>query len=479
MRSAVIAAVILALPSLGQAAAQPGGPAQGVWNFETPDQANWHFSLETGKGDLTCRLAGPEAGPHSGHGCLRVDFRFGGAPQNHLKLEWHRQQGAWDLRNYAGLEAWVKPVKGAARTLTLSHWFNDGSHWWRYRTTGWKDLQDDRWSRVTIAFADGVDAFGPDAGYDPSRATQLIFVLMNRPGFEKASGTLYIDDVRLIEKPRLAPPYRPKLGVWFTTGFKPGPGANNVLNWRLPRMFGLRPKIGYYDSADPSVIRRQLAQMRRAHIDFLIIDVAPADPLRPPVQAVIRQLRAQPAGVRRLSYCFQLETYGRTPSPEVLRAAADRIWKACGSDPLYFRYKGKPLLMPFSPGVIEGQKWQDDRFTVRWVTPAAGDWKYCEGYPQSVNRKCMCVSPGACNLLEYLSAPQVIGSIFNTPRDGCFYLARQLKWALDNQPDLIYLSSWNDWAFGNTIEPSDEYGDQCLDLIAEMLDIYAGAREKG
>jgi Glycosyltransferase WbsX len=70
----------------------------------------------------------------------------------------------------------------------------------------------------------------------------------------------------------------------------------------------------------------------------------------------------------------------------------------------------------------------------------------------------------------------VVGTIFSTPRDGVAYLAKELKWALDNQPDLIFLSSWNDWAFGNTIEPSDEYGFQCLDLIHEMLTISSSTR---
>ncbi len=342
----MVAAALVALAASG-AAAQP---ALGLWDFETPDQADWHFLIETGRGELTFRLAGPEAGPHSGQGCLEVSFAFGGEARNNLKLEWYRPHGAWDLRDYVGLEAWVKPVRGAAAALTVGHWFNDGGHWWRYRARGWDSLEDDRWSRLTIAFEDGVEHFGPDAGYDVTKTTQLIFVLMSRPGFETASGTLYLDDVRLIEKPGLKPPYRPQLGVWFVAAFKPGQGPNGVLNWRLPEMFGLRPKIGYYDSASPSVIRQQLASMRRARIDFVVIDVPPTDPLPPAVQAVLDELRAQPADVPGLRYCFQLETYGQVPSPPALREAADRIWQACGSDPLYFRYKGKPLLIPFSGG---------------------------------------------------------------------------------------------------------------------------------
>jgi len=474
MRTPLTAAILLL------SAAAPGGtqPALATWDFETPGQANWHFVTETGKGELKCGLAGPEAQPHSGQGCLKVDFSFGGDPENHLKLEWYRERGAWDLRDYVGLEVWVKPVQGAARALRLSHWFNDGGHWWHYRSTGWDDLQDDRWNRLTIAFEDGVEYFGPDAQYDPTRTTQLILVLMNRRGFENASGTLYLDDIRLIERPGLKPPYRPQLGVWFVAAFKPGQGANEVLNWRLPTMFGLRPKTGYYDSSDPDVIRRQLAQMRRARIDFLIIDVPPVDPLPAPVQSVLKELRAQPGGQAQLRYCFQVEAYGQTPSPEVLHQAADRIWEECGSDPLHFRYQGKPLLVSFAPVEPPADRWQDDRFTVRWVTPGPGTWKYCEGFPQSVNSESMCVSPGACNLLEYLAAPQVVGSVFSVSRDGGAYLARQLKWALDNQPDVVYLSSWNDWAFGNTIEPSDEYGERDLDLIAQMLEIYAGARRQ-
>jgi hypothetical protein len=461
-------------------ASYPGAaqPVLGVWDFETPEQAGWHFVIEGGKGELKWRLAGPETQPHAGQGCLEVNFKFGGAPENHLKLEWYREHGAWDLRDYVGLEAWVKPVKGAGRTLGLSHWFNDGGHWWHYRANGWEDLEDDRWNRVTIAFEDGVEYFGPDANYDPTKTTQLIFVVMNKPGSENAAGTLYIDDVRLIEKPGLKPLYRPQVGVWFVAAFDPKRGANGVLNWRLPKTFGLRPKIGYYDSTDPAVIRWQLAEMRKAGIDFLVIDVPPFDSVPAAVQAVLKELRAQPAGVRRLRYCFQLETYGQTPGAKSLRDAADRIWQACGSDPMYFRYQEKPLLIPFSGAERPAELWQDERFTVRWITPGPGTWKYYENYPQSVNRECMCVSPGACNLLEYLAAPQVVGNVFNVGRDGGAYLAREFKWALDNQPDLVFLSSWNDWAFGNMIEPSDEYGEKYLDLLAEMLDIYGGARSK-
>lgn len=58
------------------------------------------------------------------------------------------------------------------------------------------------------------------------------------------------------------------------------------------------------------------------------------------------------------------------------------------------------------------------------------------------------------------------------------YLAREFKWALDNQPDLVFLSSWNDWAYGNTLEPSDEYGYRCLDLLSEMLTIASTTRAR-
>jgi len=468
-----VACAVLGLLAVGRSGAQPD---EGVWDFETPDQAAWHFLIETGKGELRWGLAGPEAQPHSGQGCLRVSFQFGGEPENHLKLEWYRERGAWDLRDYAGLEMWVKPVGGAARALRLSHWFNDGGHWWHYRTRGWDDLEDGRWNRLTIAFEEGVEYFGPDAKYDPTRTTQFILVFLSRGGFETASGVVYIDDIRLIEKPGARLRYRPKLGVWFVAAYKPDEGPNRVLNWRLPKMLGLRPQIGYYDSADPAVIRWQLAGMRRAGIDFLVIDVPPLDVLPAPVRAVLAELRAQSLDEKRLQYCFQLEVYGQTPSPEVLHVAAERLWQECGSDPLYFRYKDRPLLIVFVPAEAPADRWDDGRFTVRWIGPAPGDWKYFENYPQSVNRECMCVSPGACNLLEYLCAPHVVGQIFSVPREGGAYLARQLKWALDNQPDIIFVSSWNDWAFGNTIEPSEEYGQTCLDIIAEMLAANAGVR---
>jgi len=36
-------------------------------------------------------------------------------------------------------------------------------------------------------------------------------------------------------------------------------------------------------------------------------------------------------------------------------------------------------------------------------------------------------------------------------------------------PEIIFISSWNDWQYGNQIEPAVEYGCKYLDLTAEIL----------
>ena len=52
--------------------------------------------------------------------------------------------------------------------------------------------------------------------------------------------------------------------------------------------------------------------------------------------------------------------------------------------------------------------------------------------------------------------------------DGAFF-ERQLLRARTGDPEIIFISGWNDWQYGNQIEPAVEYGYQYVDLVARLL----------
>ena len=52
--------------------------------------------------------------------------------------------------------------------------------------------------------------------------------------------------------------------------------------------------------------------------------------------------------------------------------------------------------------------------------------------------------------------------------DGAFF-ERQILRARAADPEIIFISGWNDWQYGNQIEPAQEYGYKYVDLAARLL----------
>ena len=53
-------------------------------------------------------------------------------------------------------------------------------------------------------------------------------------------------------------------------------------------------------------------------------------------------------------------------------------------------------------------------------------------------------------------------------KDGAFF-EKQILRARQVEPAIIFISGWNDWQYGNQIEPSIEYGYTYIDLAAKLL----------
>jgi hypothetical protein len=63
---------------------------------------------------------------------------------------------------------------------------------------------------------------------------------------------------------------------------------------------------------------------------------------------------------------------------------------------------------------------------------------------------------------------------FERPREnGAFYMATCQK-AAESRPDLVMITSFNEWVEGTQIEPSVTYGDAYLNLTRECVSLLRG-----
>ena len=97
----------------------------------------------------------------------------------------------------------------------------------------------------------------------------------------------------------------------------------------------------------------------------------------------------------------------------------------------------------------------------------------------------MCASPGYDAYLEnahvnrhvhHQTQPSLDQIRAAAPRavraDGAYYV-QQITWAKQCNPDIIFVSGWNDWQYGNQIEPAVEYRFFYLDLTSKVLGRWA------
>ena len=113
---------------------------------------------------------------------------------------------------------------------------------------------------------------------------------------------------------------------------------------------------------------------------------------------------------------------------------------------------------------------------------ATPHWSYVEDYPQTANRAWMPVQPGFDPYLEAAYTDKYVrGQAIDAEavrrhgpaaaarrEDGAFF-ARQLLRAREVDPEIIFLSGWNDWQCCLQLEPAVEYGCTYLDLTARLL----------
>ena len=293
------------------------------------------------------------------------------------------------------------------------------------------------------------------------------------------------------EKEAQARRFAGTVAVFYTGHYQRDPR-----DWNNIREFAGRyhPLYGYYRGDEPEILRRQLHDMRRAGIDTIVYDCygsvefALTDiPEDRTLALLAHELAHQEGESRKLGLAIYLEGYVANPDLDSYRVALNYVRENLAGADFYFHYGGRPLVLTYHNGdnhAIDEVEWENEFFTLRRIRPYHSDvWSYVEHYPQRLSREWMAVSPGSDPYLELaylakyvhrdrdldLAKIRADSRASADERSDGEYFKKQLLRARYGNPDIVFISGWNDWQYANQIEPAVEYGYRYVDLAATLL----------
>jgi hypothetical protein len=279
------------------------------------------------------------------------------------------------------------------------------------------------------------------------------------------------DVTRLLASNPGHPQFRPNFGHWWG-----------------------EPEAGYYRSCDRWVIRRHAYQLGDAGIDTLIFDVT-NDVTYPQtytaVCEVFHQVRSE--GERTPDICFLAS------EKSALQLWDDFYTKGLFSD-LWFRWKGKPLLLNGQHGELRGDMNKvvfpprmQDFFTIRksWAWDSLSwygeggyhRWPWVAHYPQCIGWD----QPGIPEQVPVAVGQHPLSAIGRSFHDGKqpetneydvtlytaqgLHFAEQWRRALEVDPEFIFITGWNEWMAGSVAckDPSQE-------ALQELWSFFPGAK---
>lgn len=216
------------------------------------------------------------------------------------------------------------------------------------------------------------------------------------------------------------------------------------------------PEAGYYRSDDTAVIRRHMAQLEEAGVDFFIVDNTNAsstwDPayyndifLEPAQVMLDTMLAMREEGLRTPHIVFWTGSWGHDPSPAFSgEGIYERFYAGGKYDSLFVTFEEKPLLLvtDTQPASLEG------KFTMRkmWgLQPslAEKEWSFLQPHPQNVGlngEQAEQLSVSTAYQATYISNYETA-----TPRRGGITFAAQWERAFAERPKIVTLTWWNEW----------------------------------
>lgn len=305
------------------------------------------------------------------------------------------------------------------------------------------------------------------------------------------------------------------VGIAYTTWFTKSWNWSGSSTWDIPL-------LGGYLSDDRDVIRQHAEWLAYAGVDFIFIDWSNNIAYDPETMRTQREdfrmieesvidifeVFAQVEGAPKICIFTGPGHYGQSALTNGLMAAKnDQIYKTFIENEeynkMYFYYEGKPLLLCYgaTPSFNTQNKalYEDDRFTMRWVTGFVGQqgslcntktlvskchWSWEERGAQTftlVNKtipECMTVvaswrAQGSEGDNGYIAAGK---------RDNGSTFKTQWQRADEVGVKIVLIVSFNEWTTGEQesvevskdIEPSKTLGTFYLDLMKEQIKKFKG-----
>ncbi len=300
------------------------------------------------------------------------------------------------------------------------------------------------------------------------------------------------------------------VGIFYWTWHRPnrdGPNDNTKIlstakdghvTWPTngaPYHWG-EPELGYYLMTDPFVIRKHASMLSDVGVDVVLFDTTnPPFTWKDEYEALCREYtRMRREGARTPAIAF-IAPFG-DPRP-----VTDQLWRDLYKPglwrDLWFIWQGKPLLLA-DKGFIKDAEMLNF-FTFRrpmpdyWVGPSGPEqWSWLEVYPQHVftnsQGKAEQMSVGvAQNALPHTPGPAPMshkkGAMGRSWHEGkkdidpdAVNLGRnfdeQWRWALEVNPQFIFVTGWNEWVAGRYTQWSKYTDAECYYLGGLFVDEY-------
>ena len=253
-----------------------------------------------------------------------------------------------------------------------------------------------------------------------------------------------------------------------------------------------QPLLGYYKTTDPWVLRKHAEMLADAGVDVVFFDCTNGDlTWQDSYEALMKTWnQAQKDGVNVPKIAFMLPFGPINYSLSSIRQLYRDVYKPNRYPNLWFRWKGKPCIMAYSDNLTNSETDQEIKnfFTFRggqadYVNgPWRNDqWGWLEIYPQhgyvkDENGKYEQVPVG----IAQNAGPETNGhcSAFNLPGtygrsfshrngfdprvDGYLYgwnFQEQWERALELDPELVFITGWNEYTAGQWLPRDDWTGD--------------------
>ena len=292
--------------------------------------------------------------------------------------------------------------------------------------------------------------------------------------------------------------YQGQVAIWYGSHFEDTASHDwgPIKEWNGP----FHPLLGEYKTSDPEIVRQHLRWLRRAGVDVVFYDVCRVQPeltlldlpKQKTLQLIVGELSRQDRETRQLKLVLWLEKWNANPTAEQYRFGLDYIREHLAQSAFYFRLDGKPLVVTYlngaSPEIDALDREYAPFLTIRRLSPYPNvkGWRY---FGPAGDAECMTVNPGADGFMEeafiakYVNKQAIDDEAYRKrgqaaveQRAGGRTFEDQLLKARQVDPQIIFISGWNDWAWCLQIEPAKEYGFQYVDIAARLLGREAETR---